>query len=154
MQEPAQKPFFGVLAREALRSGSIAAIAMIPFGLIFFALGMRVNEYGMKVIQTFFGDLPPGARFGLFVVEHFLISWTAAVPLLLALLAFRQRIAAWLVGAIYGAGFYLLLNSLALPWLFGDPTPWELGFEVIYPSLIVHVVYGVSVALTSRRFVS
>ena len=62
--------------------------------------------------------------------------------------------AAWLVGAAYGAGFYLPVNSLALPWLFGDPTPWELGWNVVYPSLIVHVVYGVSVALASRRFVS
>lgn len=153
MQGLTQRFFFGALVKEAFRSGSIAAIAMIPFGLMFFALGLRVNEYGMKVIQTFFGDLPPGARFGLFVVEHFLISWTVAVPLLLALFAFRPRIPAWLVGATYGAGFYLLVNSLALPWLFGDPTPWELGFEVIYPSLIVHVVYGVSVAWTSRRFV-
>lgn len=140
--------------QEMFRSGSIAALAMIPFGLAFFALGLRVNEYGIKVIRTFFGDQPAGVRFGLFVGEHFLISWAAAIPLLLALFPLRQRIPAWLVGATYGAGFYLLINSLALPWLFGDPTPWELGFEVIYPSLMVHVVYGVSVALTSRRFVN
>ena len=41
---------------EALRSGSIAAIAMIPFALLFSALGMRINEFGRKVIQLLFSD--------------------------------------------------------------------------------------------------
>ena len=39
--------------REALRSGSIAAIAMIPFALLFSMAGMRINEYGKKTIHFF-----------------------------------------------------------------------------------------------------
>jgi len=89
-----------------LRSGALAAIAMIPVGLLFFLLGLRVNEYGMRVIQTFFqtffGDLPDAMRFVLFGVEHFVISWTVSVPLLLALVALRDRVPALLLGAIYG----------------------------------------------------
>jgi len=140
-------------AREGLRSGSFAALAMIPFGLVFFALGLRVNEYGMAVIQTFFGDLPAGVRFLLFAVEHFLISWTVAFPLLCAFLWLRGRLPALWLGIAYGLAFYVVMNSLLLPLLFGDPTPWQLGFEVIYPSLIVHVVYGVVIWWASQRFV-
>jgi uncharacterized membrane protein YagU involved in acid resistance len=150
MQRLAQKPFLDALVKEALRSGAIAALVMAPFGLLFYLLGLRVNEYGLKVIRTFFGDLPLGLRFGLFALEHFVISWSASLPLLLLLLVAHRRVPVWLVGALYGTGFYLLVNSLALPWLFGDPTPWELGWNVIYPSLSVHIVYGVSVALASR----
>jgi uncharacterized membrane protein YagU involved in acid resistance len=141
------------LLREVLRSGSVAAIAMIPFGLAFRALGLRVNEYGMALIAALFGDLPGGARFGLFVIEHFVIAWLAAIPLLLALRVAPKSFPALLLGASYGAGFYVAVNSLALPWLFGDPTPWQLGFDVIYPSLTLHLVYGLSVAFTARGFV-
>ena len=76
-----------------------------------------------------------------------------AVPLLLVLLWTFKRISALLVGSLYGIVFYVIMNSLALPWFFGDPTPWQLGFETIYPSLLVHTIYGLSVALTSRAFV-
>jgi uncharacterized membrane protein YagU involved in acid resistance len=55
-----------------------------------------------------------------------------------------------LVGAVYGAAFYAAVNSSALPFAFGDPTPWELGFGTVYPSLVVHIVYGFSVALVAR----
>jgi len=140
-------------AKEALRSGLIAGLAMIPFGMAFRAMGYRINEYGLKVVDTLFGHAPGGARFALFVGEHFLISCLAAPPLLLALRATRGRISALLTGAAYGAGFYAAVNSLALPWLYGDPTPWQLGWPVVYPSLTVHLVYGLSIALTSRGFV-
>lgn len=141
------------LLREVLRSGSIAAVAMIPFGLAFRALGLRVNEYGMAVIGALFGHLPSGARFVLFVIEHFVIAWMAAIPLLLALRVAPRKFPALLLGALYGAGFYVAMNSLALPWIFGDPTPWQLGFDVIYPSLTLHLVYGLSIAVTARGFV-
>jgi len=40
------------LLREGFRSGSIAALAMIPFGLLFFMLGLRINEYGRGPLET------------------------------------------------------------------------------------------------------
>ena len=51
---------------------------------------------------------------------------------------------------VYGAGFYVAVNSLALPLAFGDPTPWRLGFTVVYPSLVIHLAYGFTVALFAR----
>jgi uncharacterized membrane protein YagU involved in acid resistance len=144
---------FPALVRETLRSGSIAAIAMIPFGLAFTALGWRVNEYGRAVLKALVGDLPAGLRVVLLLVEHFLISWTACVPLLLLLLATRHMAAGWLVGAAYGAAFYVAMNSLALPWWFGDPTPWQIGWTAVLPSLAVHLVYGLSIAFTARGWV-
>lgn len=127
---------------------------MIPVGLFFFLLGLRVNEYGIRLIQTFFGELPDAMRFVLFGVEHFLISWTVSVPLLLALAALRDSVPALLLGTIYGFGLYVTVNSLALPWIFGDPTPWHLGLDVVYPSLIVHLVYGAVIALSAGDFVA
>lgn len=141
-------------AREAFRSGTIAALAMIPFALVFRALGWRINEYGARVIAVMFGALPRPAQFGLFVLEHFVVSWSAAVPLLVLLAALRRPDSDLLVGVSYGGGFYLIVNSLALPAIFGDPSPWALSFRtVILPSLVVHVVYGVSIAVTSRTFI-
>jgi uncharacterized membrane protein YagU involved in acid resistance len=154
MEKQVKRPFFWALTLETFRSGSIAAVAMIPFGLLFFALGLRVNEYGLKVIRTFFGDQPAGVRFVLFAVEHFIISWSVSIPLLLTLLATHRKFPAFVVGLVYGAGFYVLMNSLALPWIFGDLPPWQLGFEVIYPSLIIHLIYGIVIALTSRMFIN
>lgn len=51
---------------------------------------------------------------------------------------------------MYGAAFYAGINSLALPIAFGDPTPWQLGFTTVYPSLVIHLVYGVVIALVAR----
>ena len=140
--------------REAFRSGFIAAIAMIPFALLFSAMGLRINEYGKKVIQVLFADFSPGIRLALFVIENFILSWIIAIPLLLLLKYFHHRISYLLLGILYGAVFYLLINSLVLPALFNDASPWKLGFiKTILPSLVVHIVYGLSVALTSRRFI-
>lgn len=153
-QDNAGRRFVAGFIREMFRSGSIAALAMIPFGMVFFALGLRVNEYGTKVIRTFFGDQPPGVRFVLFVIEHFVISWSVSMPLLLALLVTQRKLPALVTGLAYGAGFYVLINSLALPWAFGDPTPWQLGVKVIYPSLIIHLIYGMTIAQASKTFIS
>lgn len=151
MRRPA---FLGDLARTAVRAGSIAAIAMIPPGLTFYLMGLRVNEYGMEVIQTFFGGFPPVARALLFGLEHFLISWTVSVPLLLAFVLAHGRLPAPVLGLAYGLGFYVVVNSLALPWIFADPTPWQLGPAVVLPSLVVHLVYGLVVALAARDLVA
>ena len=148
-----KKSFVSGLLKETLRSGVIAALVMMPFGLFFKKMGLRMNEYGPKTIQLIFGDLQPGPQITFGIIEHFLISWMVAVPLLLVLLWTFKRISALLVGSLYGIVFYVIMNSLALPWFFGDPTPWQLGFETIYPSLLVHTIYGLSVALTSRAFV-
>lgn len=52
------------------------------------------------------------------------------------------------------APYYVVVNSLALPIYFGDPTPWQIGWPTIYPSLIGHINFGASIGLTSRRFVA
>ncbi len=127
---------------------------MIPFGLLFFSFGLRINEYGIQVIQTFFGDMPAGLRFALFVVEHFIISWSAAIPLLLSLLATYGKAPPLLIGALYSIGFYVAVNSIVLPLIFGDPTPWQLGASFVYPSLIVHLVYGLTVVVAARDFIN
>jgi len=142
------KPFL----REALRAGTIAGLAMIPVGLLFSGLGMRINVYGQKLVQLFFGQLPKAGRLTLLVLEHFVVNWLAAIPLLLLLVRYR-RLPPLLVGLIYGLGFYVLVNSLLLPLAFGDPSPWRLGIAAVAPSLLVHLVYGGSLALSARRFV-
>ena len=68
-------------------------------------------------------------RFALFVLEHFVVSWLAAIPLLLLLVRYR-RLPLLLVGRLYGLGFYVLVNSLLLPLAFGDPSIWKLGIAI------------------------
>ncbi len=138
--------------RQTLYSGSIAAIVMMPFGAFFTLMGLRINEYGLKVVSAIFGPLPNIEKYGLFAIEHFLISWGVAVPLLFLLHWFSPSINGLLIGLLYGAGFYIVVNALALPMVFGDPTPFALGFAVIYPSFIVHLVYGATIWFTSRDF--
>lgn len=138
------------LIHEALRSGTIAGVAMIPFAAVFGKLGLRVNEYGRKTLELLVGEVVPPVHYLLAVIQHLVISWFAAVPLLLLMGSIADQRARLLVGAGYGAAFYAAVNSLALPFAFGDPTPWELGFGTVYPSLAVHIVYGLSVALVAR----
>ena len=137
------------LLREALRAGTIAGLAMIPVGLLFSGLGLRINVYGQKLVQLFFGQFPKAVRFALFVLEHFVVSWLAAIPLLLLLVRYR-RLPPLLVGLLYGLLFYVLVNSLLLPLAFGDPSPWTLGIATVTPSLLVHLVYGGALALSAR----
>ena len=138
------------LVREALRSGTVAGIAMIPFAAVFRAFGLRINEYGRKTLDLLVGEVTPHLHDLLTFIQHMVISWLAAVPLLVLLGSIADRRARLVVGAVYGAAFYVALNSLALPFAFGDPTPWELGFDTVYPSLVIHIVYGLSVALVAR----
>ena len=92
----------------------------------------------------------PPVHYLLAVIQHLIISWFAAVPLLLLMGRIADQRARLLVGAVYGTAFYAAVNSFALPFTFGDPTPWELGLDTVYPSLVVHIVYGLSVALVAR----
>jgi len=45
-----------VRVRDVLRSGTIGGLAMIPFGAVFHAMGLRVNEYGRKTLALLGGS--------------------------------------------------------------------------------------------------
>jgi len=123
---------------------------MIPFAAVFQRLGLRVNEYGRKTLELFVGEVSSPVHYLLTLIQHLAISWVVAVPLLLLLGGLSRRRNKLLVALAYGATFYAAVNSLALPLAFGDPTPWRLGFAVVYPSLFIHLVYGFTVALLAR----
>ncbi|MHB1176846.1 MAG: hypothetical protein ACYCZO_00780 [Daejeonella sp.] len=144
------KPFI----REIFRAGTIASIAMVPFGLLFSMLGLRMNHYGQKIILLLFSDFSPGLRFVLFILEHLIVSWVAAIPLVMLLFILYRQISSVILGVLYGIVFYVLINSLLLPLAFGDATPWQLSFtNAILPSLLVHIVYGGTIAFVTRSFV-
>lgn len=118
---------------------------MIPFGLALrFGVGQRVNVYGELVVETLLGTVPAWAL----LVQHALVSWLLAVPL--ALVWTKIPTPAPVTGLVYGAGAWVVINSVSLPLLFGRPTPWQLGWSAIWPSLTVHLVYGVAVAVVLR----
>jgi len=139
-----------VLIREALRAGTVAGLAMIPFAAVFRAAGLRINAYGAKTLELVVEQVAGPLHYLLTFVQHMLISWVVAVPLLVLLGWVSRRSHRVLLGLAYGAAFYVVVNSLALPLAFGDPTPWRLGFDTVYPSLLVHLVYGSVVALVAR----
>ena len=112
--------------------------------------GLRVNEYGRKTLEILIVVANPARHFLLTLVQHLVISWIAAVPLLWGLSRVEDRRLRVLIGAGYGAAFYVAINSWALPRYFGDPTPWALGVETVYPSLAIHLVYGVVLGLVAR----
>jgi uncharacterized membrane protein YagU involved in acid resistance len=135
---------------ESVRSGVIASLVIVPLAPLFKAFGLRIGHYGPKFAALFFNDPQPWLLF----VQHLVVGCVSALPLLLILL--RTRAAAWplAAGAAYGAAYYVVVNSLALPIYFGDPTPWQIGWSTIYPSLIGHMVFGTAIGLTSKRFVA
>lgn len=139
------------LLRESVRSGTIASLVMVPFGLLFKFLDLRIGHYGPK-LAALLSDGEPSLA--VLFVQHLVVGWVSAFPLLLILQRLGGHVPRLVLGAFYGAGYYVVVNSLALPLAFADPTPWESGFSVIYPSLLVHIVFGVSIALTARKFVS
>lgn len=124
---------------------------MVPFAALFQRFGLRVNEYGRKTLALVVGDVSGPTHYLLTFIQHIAISWVVALPLLMLLGRLSRKRDRLLAGIAYGAAFYLGVNSLALPIAFGDPTPWRLGFSVVYPSLFIHLVYGFTVALVSRR---
>lgn len=137
------------LLLETLKSGTIASLAMMPVGFAFKAMGMRVGHYGPKFGALFVQDPTP---FFLFA-QHIALGWLSALPLLVLLSRVALPTPSLVIGGLYGAGYYVLVNSLALPLYFEDPLPWQLGVSFVLPSLVVHVVFGVSVSYFSRRIV-
>ena len=133
------------LLLECLKSGTIAALAMMPVGFAFRAAGMRVGHYGPKFAQLFVDA--PGPLF--LFAQHIVLGWISVVPLLLFLARARPAHPVT-AGAIYGAIYYVAVNSLALPLYFGEPTPWQLGAGTVIPSLVVHIVFGACAAWVSR----
>lgn len=148
------RPFISSLVRESLRSGTIASLVIMPVGLLFRFLGLRIGHYGPKLGALLFGNVAEPWFQALLMVQHFVIGWLSTAPLLLFLVFARYRASPVWYGAIYGAGYYVAVNSLFLPIAFGDPTPWQIGLGTLYPSLIGHIVFGISIAVTSRRFVT
>ena len=136
--------------REVLRSGLLAGLAMVPFAAIFRARGLRVNEYGRKTLELLVGPVDEPARTALSFAQHLVISCVVAVPILLLLARVARRRDRIGLGVVYGAVFYVVVNSLLLPFAFGDPTPWRLGFETVYPSLFIHLVYGLVIGWAAR----
>ncbi|MDR7150834.1 hypothetical protein J2W49_002797 [Hydrogenophaga palleronii] len=78
------------------------------------------------------------------------LGWLSAVPLVLLTLRRMRGFAVSLAGSAYGVLYYAAINALAVPIYFGDELPWRLGWSVVVPSLVVHLVFGVAVAHTVR----
>ncbi|HEX5738948.1 MAG TPA: hypothetical protein VFY22_10585 [Hydrogenophaga sp.] len=127
---------------ESVVAGTVGALAMMPAGFLFRALQMRVGHYGPKFAELYLSAPGPAALFA----QHMVLGWLSAVPLVLLPLHRMPGLAVSLAGAVYGALYYAAVNALALPLYFGDQLPWRLGWSVVVPSLVVHVVFGMAVA--------
>ena len=134
---------------ETIRSGTIASLVIVPLSPLFKAMGLRIGHYGPKFASLFVDNPQPWLLF----VQHIVIGWLSAAPLL-AMLA-KTAAGGWplAAGVAYGAAYYVVVNSLALPMYFGDPLPWQLGAATVLPSLMGHLVFGLSIGWSSRRFV-
>lgn len=133
--------------RRSAIAGLAGGLAMIPVGLVLrFMLGQWVNVYGELIVIRIAGRLDSF----LLAIEHGAVSVVMAAPLVIALDRLGHRAAA-AIGLVYGGSVWLILNSLALPAIFGQPTPWQIGPQAIWGSLIVHLVFGLAAALVSRR---
>ena len=91
-----------LLLGAALRSGTAAGLATIPFAAVLRAKALRINEYGRKTLELLVG------RYGLsrlrevlMFAQHLLISWLVALPLLLILGRVGGRRRRILAGAAY-----------------------------------------------------
>jgi uncharacterized membrane protein YagU involved in acid resistance len=135
---------------EAVRSGTIASLVIVPLSPLFNAMGLRIGHYGPKFAALFVNDPQPWQLF----VQHLVIGWISAVPLLVILVLTSAARWPLLAGAVYGAAYYVAVNSLALPIYFGDQTPWQIGWRTVYPSLIGHIIFGLSIGVTARRFLA
>jgi hypothetical protein len=149
-----QSSFASSLIRESLRSGTIASLVIIPLAPLFRFFGLRIGHYGPKLGALLFGGVPEPWFKALLLLQHFVIGCLSTAPLLLFLVLARYRASPIFYGAAYGAGYYVVVNSLFLPFAFGDPTPWQIGFDTIYPSLIGHIAFGTAIAVAARRFVA
>jgi hypothetical protein len=128
---------------EAVRSGTIASLVIVPLSPLFNAMGLRIGHYGPKFAALFVNDPQPWQLFA----QHLVIGWISAVPLLVILMLTSAARWPLLAGAVYGAAYYVAVNSLALPLYFG-------GWRTVYPSLIGHIIFGLSIGVTARRFLA
>lgn len=126
---------------KSILSGTVGALAMIPVGLLFRALEMRIGHYGPKFASLYLQSPGPAALF----IQHLVLGWISALPLCLLPLHRASIWTALTIGSVYGALYYAAINAWALPLYFGDPLPWNLGIEVIIPSLVSHIVFGAAV---------
>lgn len=135
---------------ESLRSGTIASLVIVPLSPLFKAAGLRIGHYGPKFAALFFDNPQPWVLFA----QHLVIGCVSALPLLVILAKTGAGKQPLLAGAVYGAAYYAVVNSLGLPMYFGDPLPWQLGTATVLPSLVGHIIYGASIGFTSKRFVA
>lgn len=135
---------------ESVRSGTIASLVIVPLSPLFKAAGLRIGHYGPKFAALFFDDPQPWLLF----LQHLIIGCASALPLLLVLAITGAGRRPLLTGTAYGAAYYVIVNSLVLPIYFGDPLPWQLGAATVLPSLFGHVIFGASIGLTSKGFVT
>lgn len=124
-------------------SGSVAALAMMPFGFAFRAAGLRVGHYGPKFASLFLDNPGPKELF----VQHIVLGWLSALPLVVLFMYWRPLPSPIALGAIYGIAYYVMVNSLALPLYFGDELPWVIGLSTIIPSLVTHIIFGMVVGV-------
>lgn len=133
------------LLTRSIVAGTAGGLAMIPYGLVLLlVLDKHVNVYGSLLARLLFG---PPAPWSLALV-HFATSCVLALPLVY-LLAWRGNRPAWELGAAYGAAIWLAFNSLLLPILFSRSSAWQLGWSAIWPSLSVHLLYGIVTAMAA-----
>ena len=138
------------LVKESIISGTIASLVMMPFGLMFQYIGLRIGHYGPQLAKLLFDHPTLPLQFA----QHLVIGWLSTLLLLLILLRFHRHFSAIAIGAMYGIAYYVLINSLALPLYFGDLMPWQLGFSFIYPSLTIHIIFGASIGFTARKYIA
>lgn len=141
---------FKALPIEAVRSGTIASLVIMPLSPLFNAMALRIGHYGPKFAALFADNPQPWLLF----VQHLVIGWASALPLLVILTLTSAARWPLFAGAFYGASYYVAVNSIALPIYFGDQTPWQIGWTTVYPSLIGHIIFGMSIGLTSQRFLA
>lgn len=141
-RRPAPAPILGTALARAVSAGAVAGLAIIPPGLLLLAIGFPVGVYAELALRSLLGSAIPSTLF----IAHMATSVGLALPFVAGITASRRL--AWLRhaptawGALYGAAAWLVVNALALPLAFGQPTPWELGISSIWPSLAVHVIFG------------
>lgn len=86
----------------------------VPLSPLFNAMGLRIGHYGPKFATLFVEEPQPLQLF----VQHLVTGWISAVPLLVILML--RSAARWPLpaGAVYGAAYYVAVNSRALPIYF------------------------------------
>ena len=130
-------------------AGLLGAVAMVPVGLALGAAGLEVNRYGELLAEQLTGSRRPAVLFAV----HLVIGIVSAVPPAVVATSWCPRRGTTVIacGAAYGAGYWLVVNAVSLPLTYGRPFPWTEGAASVWPSLLVHLVYGTVVALVLAR---